>query len=115
MNRKWLYTAVTRATELKSADYDEEVLDKYLDKKVDNYKKKDYTHGRALAENYLLLTGSSHNSVKRVMDAVIASASKLKMVKSTRMSADRADNNERHHLNNIVPMCVSCNQRKSCW
>ena len=49
-SRKWIYTAVTRATELKnvvfydpkeaSADYDEELLNKYLDKKVQNYKNK---------------------------------------------------------------------------
>jgi hypothetical protein len=25
------------------------------------------------------------------------------------------DNDECHHLNNIVPLCVTCNQRKSCW
>ena len=50
VSRKWLYTAITRATELKNvffydpkvatADYDEAILDKYLAKKVDNYKNK---------------------------------------------------------------------------
>ena len=63
VSRKWLYTVCTRATELKnvffynpkeaSADYDEVILDKYLAKKVDNYKKQDYNHGRALADNYV--------------------------------------------------------------
>ena len=46
MNRKWIYTAVTRATELKnvfffagpSEGHDETVLDKYLAKKVEKYK-----------------------------------------------------------------------------
>ena len=48
VNRKWIYTAVTRATELKnvfffagpSEEHDETVLDKYLAKKVENYKNK---------------------------------------------------------------------------
>ena len=63
VSRKWIYTSVTRATELKnvffydpkeaSAGYDEAVLDKYLNKKVDNYKKQDYQHGRPLVDNYV--------------------------------------------------------------
>ncbi len=47
VNRQWIYTAVTRATELKNvfffagptAEHDETVLYNYLSKKVDNYKK----------------------------------------------------------------------------
>jgi hypothetical protein len=48
VNRKWIYTAVTRATELKnvfffagpSEEHNETVLDKYLAKKAENYKNK---------------------------------------------------------------------------
>ena len=61
VNRKWLYTSVTRATELKNVffftepktDYDETVLDKYLTRKVENYKKQDLQHGRPVTENYV--------------------------------------------------------------
>ena len=91
VNRKWLYTAVTRATELKnflfhnpkeaSADYDEEVLDKTSIRRSIITNSKITLTAEHLLITMLLLTGSSHNSVKRVMDAVIASASKLKMVK----------------------------------
>ena len=48
VNRKWIYTAVTRATELKNvflfegptAEHDETVLDNYLTKKVEHHKNK---------------------------------------------------------------------------
>jgi hypothetical protein len=63
VSRKWLYTSVIRATELKnvffydpkeaSAGYDEAILDKYLNKKVATIKKRDLQHGRALADNYV--------------------------------------------------------------
>ena len=51
MNRKWLYTAVTRATELSNVvffdgpteELDEVVLDRYLDRKVENYRKQGRT------------------------------------------------------------------------
>ena len=36
-----------------SVNYDEEVLDKYLDKQVLNYKKQDSQHGRTITDNYI--------------------------------------------------------------
>ena len=47
VNRKWIYTSVTRATELnnvyfyggKSEKYDDTLLNRYLDSKIENYKK----------------------------------------------------------------------------
>ena len=50
VNRKWIYTAVTRATELKNVcffagpttEFDETVLNKYLAKEVENYKNKTF-------------------------------------------------------------------------
>ena len=61
MNRKWIYTAVTRATELDnvfffagpSEEHDETVLDKYLAKKVEHYKKQDLQHNRPLTDNFV--------------------------------------------------------------
>ena len=126
MSRKWLYTSVTRATELKNvyfddpkvatAEYDEVVLDKYLAKKVDNYKRQDYQHGRALVENYVTtdwLKSSFGNNCPGCGDMLRFEIIHGKV--ESNMSADRCDSSERHHLNNIVPCCVPCNQRKSCW
>ena len=60
VNRKWLYTAVTRATELSNVvffdgpteELDEVVLDRYLDRKVENYRKQDLIHHREVTDNF---------------------------------------------------------------
>lgn len=124
VNRKWIYTAVTRATELKNvffflgaaADYDEAVLDNYLAKKVENYKKQDLQHGRPLTENFVTPTWLKAQFGKVCHDCGDCFRFDIKgKVVESNLSADRVDNSECHHLNNIVPLCVSCNQRKSCW
>ena len=66
VNRKWIYTAVTRATELKNVafyNYTEGettarefyYLDKYLKKKVDGYKQQDTKAGRHIGEELSLI------------------------------------------------------------
>ena len=89
MNRKWLYTSVTRATELKnvfffnpkdsSHDFDEEILDKYLAEKVENYKKQDHNHGRVITDNYITPDWLKAQFGKVCHDSVIASVLILKM------------------------------------
>jgi hypothetical protein len=126
VSRKWIYTSVTRATELKnvffydpkeaSAGYDEAVLDKYLKKKVDNYKKQDYQHGRQLVDNYVTadwLKSCFGKNCPGCGDVLRFEIIDGKV--ESNMSADRSDNSESHHLNNVVPCCVPCNQSKSCW
>ena len=52
---------MTRATELRnvsffdgqSEDYDEETLDKYLARKVENYRRQDLDHDRPLTDNFV--------------------------------------------------------------
>ena len=124
MNRKWIYTAVTRATELKNVlffagstgDHDEAVLDKYLSKKVDVYKKQDIQRKRVLTDNYVTGEWLKGQVGKVCHDC----GDRLRFdIKDGRvepnLTADRVDNDECHHINNIVPLCVTCNQRKSCW
>ena len=61
VSRKWIYTAVTRATELKNVffyggktdTYDETKLNTDLDTKLDNYKKQDKTAGRTISKNHI--------------------------------------------------------------
>jgi hypothetical protein len=126
VSRKWLYTSVTRATELKNvyfydpkvatAEYDEAVLDKYLAKKVDNYKRQDCQHGRQLVDNYVTTDwlkscfGKNCSGCGDVLRFEIINGKVDSM-----LTADRVDNSECHHLNNVVPMCCGCNQKKSCW
>ncbi len=124
VRRKWLYTAVTRATELKNVfffsgpttDYDETALDNYFAKKVKNCKKQDLQHGRPLTDKFITPTWLKAQFGKVYHDCgdCFRFDIKGKVVESS-LSADRLDNLECHHLKNIVPRCVTCNQRKSCW
>jgi hypothetical protein len=124
VNRKWIYTCATRATELKNVvffdgsndDFDESMLDKYLDKKVQNYKKQDHQHQRTITENYVTADWLKSQFGKTCQDCGDCLRFDIKDGKvESNLSADRVDNSECHHINNIVPLCVSCNQRKSCW
>ncbi len=124
VNRKWVYTAVTRATELKnvvffngsSDELDEVALDRYLAKKVENYRKQDLNHKRAVTENFVTPSWLKDQFGKVCSDCGDCFRFDIKDGKvESNLSADRVDNDECHHLNNIVPLCVSCNQRKSCW
>ena len=45
---------------------------------------------------------------------VIHGVTNFPLVESN-LSADRIDCDEAPHLGNIVPCCVTCNQRKGCW
>jgi hypothetical protein len=126
VSRKWLYTSVTRATELKnvffydpkeaSASYDDAILDKYLAKKVDNYKKQDFQGGRPIGDNYITTDwlkscfGKNCTGCGEVFSFEIVNGKVISM-----LTADRRDNSECHHLNNVSPLCCGCNQRKSSW
>ena len=124
VNRKWLYTAVTRATELSNVvffdgpteELDEVVLDRYLDRKVENYRKQDLNHHREVTDNFVTkewLKGQFGKVCQDCGDCLRFDILGGRV--ESNLTADRIDNDECHHLNNIVPLCVSCNQRKSCW
>jgi hypothetical protein len=124
VNRKWLYTAVTRATELSNVvffdgpteELDEVVLDRYLDRKVENYRKQDRNHHREVTDNFVTkewLKGQFGKVCQDCGDCLRFDILGGRV--ESNLTADRIDNDECHHLNNIVPLCVSCNQRKSCW
>ena len=123
VNRKWLYTTVTRATELRNvsfcdpkctaADYAEYALDKYLSKKVDNYIKEDHRRERPINDNYITsdwLKGQFGKVCHDCGDCLRFDINDGRV--DSNLSADRVDNSECHHLKNITPMCVSCNQKK---
>ncbi len=116
VNFKWIYTAVARAKNSNmfsffagpSAEHDDTVLDNYLTTHVENYKKLDLQRGRPITDNF-----TTPAWIKACGDCFRFDI-KGKVVESN-LSADRVDNDECHHLNNVVPLCVTCNQSKSCW
>ena len=124
VNRKWIYTCATRATELKNVvfyngpaeELDEATLDRYLAKKVDNYKKQDTEHGREITDNFVTKDWLKAQFGKVCQDCGDCFRFDIQGGRvESNLSADRIDNDECHFLNNVVPLCVSCNQRKSCW
>ena len=92
------------------------VLDNYLAKKVENYKQQDLQHGGPITDNYVNEAWLKGQFGKICHDCGDCFRFDIKgKVVESNLSADRVDNDECHHLNNIVPLCVTCNQRKSCW
>ena len=61
VSRKWIYTAITRTTDLnnvliyngKCEEYNETLLDSYLMKKISQYKKQDKDANRPISKNYV--------------------------------------------------------------
>jgi hypothetical protein len=48
-----------------------------------------------------------------VQDAAIVEHSKLEVLNN--LTADRFDNGLDHSVDNVVPLCCTCNQRKAGW
>ena len=127
VSRKWIYTAVNRATELKNVVFfngatsgdegaNDAILDAYLEKKVSNYVKQDLERGREVTENFVTKEWLKAQFGKVCHDCGDCFRFDIRDGRvESNLSADRVDCSECHHLNNIVPLCVSCNQRKSCW
>jgi hypothetical protein len=119
VDRKWIYTAVTRATYLDNVcfyDYeedkeDESVLDSYLDMKLRRYKEQDVKAGRAIVEQGYIdkewMKGCFGKSCNSCGDCMVYSIED-KMVTSN-LTAQRLDNTIGHEIDNIVPYCLYCN------
>ncbi len=92
-----------------TAEYDEAILDKYLAKKVENYKRQDYQSGRPIGDNYITtdwLKSSFGKNCPGCGDCLRFDIIDGKVI--SMLTADRRDNGESHHLNNVVPACCSC-------
>ena len=124
MNRKWLYTAVTRATELKNVvfysgkdeGYDDKMLHKYLELKVQHYRRQDREAKRKINNNFITahwLKAQFGKSCPGCGDCLTFEVKGTKV--ESNLTADRFDNDLDHNLENITPLCCTCNQRKSKW
>jgi hypothetical protein len=128
VNRKWLYTAVTRATALNNVLFysgrtashtiqDERMLDRYLIAKVAHYRKQDRDAGRKLRpETYITpewLKAQYGKSCSGCGDCLTFEIKSNQVVSN--LTADRFDNGLDHSIDNILPLCCSCNQRKAGW
>jgi hypothetical protein len=118
VDRRWLWTAITRATNLNNVmfyEYEEsdekmKKVKKYFQKKVERYKAQDKTAKRPLSKDYI--------NVDWLMQCVGVPCSHCQCclecdfdadAVNSNISAQRVDNKLDHRLSNIIPMCVKCN------
>ena len=123
VDRRWIYTAVTRATDLKKVyfnDYDEkaeniEKMLQYFQKKVDNYKYQDKRANREIdGRKYInkeWLLGCIGTSCGSCGDCLTYSRAGCKI--DCNLTAQRIDCKVGHQLDNVVPFCTWCNMALS--
>jgi len=119
VDRRWIYTAVTRATDLKKVcfyDYQEanedvDKMNKYFQKKVDSYKSQDRKAKRPINDNTYVNTDWLNNCVGKYCsscgDQLTYDRTHGKI--ECNITAQRVNNNEAHHIDNIIAYCVYCN------
>jgi hypothetical protein len=117
VTRKWLYTAVTRATELKNVFFcsqkipeeNDSALVKYFNKTIKGYMQQDTN--RLITETYVNVTwlmtclNQKCDRCGCRLDYHEDAAGKI----TSNITAQRIDNSRPHVLNNIIPMCRYCN------
>ena len=125
VDKKWLWTAITRATNLDDLyfyDYvstqkgedqrgDEEVkmdseLKQYFNKKISGYKTQDQNAKRPISNNYITVDWCLNNFKSTCVNCNCAF--EYENGKSN-FTAQRLDNALDHNLDNIIPMCKLCN------
>jgi len=121
VDRRWIYTAVTRTTKLdnvsfyqyieKSDKEEDKILNDYLDLKVRRYRVQDEKGNREIDErNYVSrdwLKNAFGSCCGNCGDNLIYSIENGKI--ESNLSAQRIDNEVAHMIDNIIPFCVYCN------
>ena len=123
VDRKWIYTAITRATDLKKVYFykysenqeSKELMMQYFQRKVDRYKGQDKKAKRAIDENAYLtkewLLSRIGKSCGSCGDCIVYSRDNNKV--ECNLTAQRVDNSRAHELDNVIPYCVYCNTAMS--
>ena len=121
-SRKWIYTAVTRATDLKkvyfyngkSEEMNETLLDSYLSKKIRGYMQQDKQAKRLISkDNYITTEWLKRCLGTNCQCGVTFTYLYNKGNINSNLTADRIYNDDDHNLCNIQPLCVLCNMSKS--
>ena len=122
VDAKWLWTAVTRATELNNVyfyDYtdkgfNEDALTKYFNKKLNGYIYQDTKAKRVIDKDNYITVEWMMNAIKcpcrncgNEFDISMPTPSNINV--KTNFTAQREDNSKAHHLDNIKPFCILCN------
>ena len=126
VDRKWIYTAITRAENFKTIffykgqkdDYDPRVLNRYLGFKLDSYTEQDEKTGRSIDVDNVVdnewFINQFGKTCSRCGDCFKFDI-KCGKVADCNLTANRIDNTECHHKNNLTPLCITCNQKLAQW
>ena len=117
--RKWIYTACTRATNMANVlfyryeeeEEQEELLDKFLEAKVERYKQQDRKANRDVdTDSYITADWlkKAYGSRCGNCDDCLSSTRKDNTIESN-LTAQRIDKRVAHQLDNIIPFCKYCN------
>ena len=124
VSREWIYTSITRATDLNKVKYfvrtddDEDELTKeklirYFEKKISSYKIQDLKANREIDE-------SKYIDVQWLMDRTNRRCNRCscefefnidKGIAFSNLTAQRLDNFQSHHKENCIIYCHKCNCR----
>jgi hypothetical protein len=116
-SRKWIWTAITRTTDLnkgyiydgKVESEDVKLINNYFNNKIENYKKQDLKARRNIGNNYVNVEWLNSCLGKACNCGEIFEITNNKNVISSNITANRIDNELSHTIDNIIPMCVICN------
>jgi hypothetical protein len=118
VDRKWLWTAITRATDLNNVwfyEYTEKPeninnIKSYLSKKIEGYKLQDTKANRIISNNYVTVDWLMNCINKRCDHCGCNLELNLDSgYPCSNITAQRVDNSLSHSLDNIIPMCKICN------
>ena len=116
---KWLWTAITRSRDLdkvffyngKCPEYNLQLLPGYLKKKIDGYKDQDKKAGRKYDDDkYITVDWLKSCFGKACCNCGDSFIFEVKYSRPTsNLTADRKDNSVAHTIDNIAPLCITCN------
>ena len=117
---RWLWTALTRTTDLDKINIIIRVgnfgLKYNLDKMIENYKEQDIFAGREFDENDFITSKDIKNMFDEQKGQCKSCCEPLNLVSNkydpSNLSIDRIDNNMGHVKGNIQLLCVRCNCSK---
>ena len=119
VNRTWIWTAITRATELGNVYYytgeqkaninEEKLIEKYLSNKINKYKQQDKNRD-IIEDKYITVGWLKKGFSKSCVACGCALTYELNgNVITSNLTANIILNDEPHHKINCEYMCVSCN------
>ena len=119
VNRKWLWVAISRATSLDKVKFfhgecdtfNEQLVERYFKGKISNYMEQDKKAKREInKDNYITVNwlkdnlGKCCRECKSAFNISIRNCSVI-----SDLTANRKDNDIGHELENIEPLCITCN------